>query len=267
MEDTLKTILAHKQEELGVRRARLSWGEIQSAAKLAAPPRDFSGALRQKIASGRPAVIAEVKKASPSAGVIRSDFNPVSIARDYAAHGAACLSVLTDEAFFQGADAYLTAARSACSLPVLRKDFCVDPYQVWEARAIGADAVLLIVAALGDGQMAELEAASAELGMAVLVEVHDAGEMERALRLQTPLIGINNRSLRTFVTDISVSLELFSGVPEGRIAISESGIRSPEDVSVLRAAGIHAFLVGEAFMRAPAPGVAMQQLFAGGLLC
>ncbi len=267
MEDTLKTILDHKQEELRVRRARLSLTEIQSAARLAAPPRDFAGALQRKISDGQPAVIAEVKKASPSAGIIRPDFNPVSIARDYAAHGAACLSVLTDEIFFQGADAYLTAARSACSLPVLRKDFCLDPYQVWEARAIGADAILLIVAAIADSQMAELEAVATGLGMAVLVEVHNAREMERALRLQTPLIGINNRNLRTFITDTAVSLELLPSVPQDRMAISESGIRTPEDVSLLRAAGIHAFLVGEAFMRAPEPGVAMQKLFAGALLC
>ena len=262
MEDILQKILAEKRRELVERQRRLAFSELQSAARFAAPVRDFAQALQERVAVGQAAVIAEIKKASPSAGVIRADFNPVEIARDYSAHGAACLSVLTDEAFFQGSDSYLTAARAACSLPVLRKDFILDPYQVWEARAIGADAILLIVAALSDAQMAELEACALELGMSVLVESHDAAELERALRLRTPLIGINNRDLRRFDTDIQRSIELLPQVPAERLLISESGIRRPVDVQTLRTAGIHAFLVGEGLMRAPRPGHALQELFA-----
>lgn len=262
MENILQKILAEKRRELVERQTRLAFSELQSAARFAAPVRDFAQALQERVAAGQAAVIAEIKKASPSAGVIRADFNPVEIARDYSAHGAACLSVLTDEAFFQGSDSYLTAARAACSLPVLRKDFILDPYQVWEARAIGADAILLIVAALSDAQMAELEACALELGMSVLVESHDAAELERALRLRTPLIGINNRDLRRFDTDIQRSIELLPQVPAERLLISESGIRRPADVQTLRTAGIHAFLVGEGLMRAPRPGHALQELFA-----
>ncbi|MCE5420117.1 MULTISPECIES: indole-3-glycerol phosphate synthase TrpC [Acidithiobacillus] len=262
MMDTLQEILQHKATEVAARRQRLGLAELQSAAALAAPPRDFVGALRQPQATGAAAVIAEIKKASPSAGVIRENFNPVEIARDYAAHGAACLSVLTDERFFQGNDSYLTAARSAVNLPALRKDFCIDPYQVWEARAIGADAILLIVAALGDDTLRELEALALDLGMAVLVEVHDAQELRRALALRSPLLGINNRDLRSFTTSIQRSIDLLPAIPEDRLVISESGIRSPEDVATLRARGIHAFLVGEALMREDAPGKALAQLFA-----
>ena len=262
MEDILQKILAEKRRELVERQKRLAFSELQSAARFAAPVRDFAQALQERVAVGQAAVIAEIKKASPSAGVIRADFNPVEIARDYSTHGAVCLSVLTDEAFFQGSDSYLTAARAACSLPVLRKDFILDPYQVWEARAIGADAILLIVAALSDAQMAELEDCALELGVSVLVESHDAAELERALRLRTPLIGINNRDLRRFDTDIQRSIELLPQVPAERLLISESGIRRPVDVQTLRTAGIHAFLVGEGLMRAPRPGLALQELFA-----
>jgi indole-3-glycerol phosphate synthase len=263
VEDILQKILAEKRRELTERQARLGLADLQSAARLASPPRDFAAALQTRVAAGAAAVIAEIKKASPSAGVIRADFNPVEIARDYAQQGAACLSVLTDESFFQGSDSYLSAARAACSLPVLRKDFLIDPYQVWEARAIGADAILLIVAALSDAQMAELEAVALELGMAVLVESHDAAELERALRLRTPLIGIDNRDLRRFDTDIQRSIDLLSAVPADRLLISESGIRSRADVAILRQAGIHAFLVGEGLMRAASPGAALRELFAG----
>ncbi|MDD3760816.1 MAG: indole-3-glycerol phosphate synthase TrpC [Acidithiobacillus sp.] len=263
MEDILQKILAEKRHELARRQKRLPLADLESAARLASPPRPFAQALLDRAGTGKAAVIAEIKKASPSAGVIREDFNPVEIARDYAAHGATCLSVLTDESFFQGSDSYLTAAREACALPLLRKDFLIDPYQVWEARAIGADAILLIVAALSDAQMAELEACALELGMSVLVESHDAAELDRALCLRTPLMGINNRDLRTFVTDIQRSIELLPQIPAGRLLISESGIRQPADVQTLRRAGIHAFLVGEGLMRAPNPGQALQELFAG----
>ena len=263
MADILQEILARKRVELRERQARLGLAELQAAAALAAPPRDFIGAIQGKIAHGQAAVIAEIKKASPSAGVIRADFNPVAIAQDYAAHGAACLSVLTDVFYFQGADYYLTAAREACALPVLRKDFCIDPYQVWEARAIGADAILLIVAALDDAELQHLEATARSLGLAVLVEVHDGAELRRALKLRTPLIGINNRDLRRFVTEIETTLNLLPEIPEGRIVVTESGIHSSAGVAVLRAAGVHAFLVGEAFMRAARPGEALEHLFAG----
>lgn len=263
MEDILQKILVEKRRELAQRQKRLPLADLESAARLASPPRPFAQALLDRAGAGKAAVIAEIKKASPSAGVIREDFNPVEIARDYAAHGATCLSVLTDESFFQGCDSYLTAARAACALPLLRKDFLIDPYQVWEARAIGADAILLIVAALADAQMAELEACALELGMSVLVESHDAAELDRALRLRTPLMGINNRDLRTFVTDIQRSIELLPQIPTGRLLISESGIRQPADVQTLRSAGIHAFLVGEGLMRVAQPGQALQELFAG----
>ncbi len=261
MTDILQKIIARKREELVERQTRLGLPELRAAVALAAPPRDFIGAIQAKIARGQAAVIAEIKKASPSAGIIREDFNPVTIAQDYAAHGATCLSVLTDEHYFQGVDLYLTAAREACTLPVLRKDFCIDPYQVWEARAIGADAILLIVAALSDAELQNLEATAQGLGMAVLVEVHDGAELRRALKLRTPLIGINNRDLRRFVTEIETTLKLLPEIPEGRIVVTESGIRRSEEVATLRAAGVAAFLVGEAFMRATQPGEALKRLF------
>lgn len=261
MPDILQEILARKHEEIITRKARLGLAELQEVVALSAPPRDFVGAIRDKILAGQTAVIAEIKKASPSAGVIREDFNPVLIAQDYAAHGAACLSVLTDEHYFQGTDLYLTAAREACTLPVLRKDFCIDPYQVWEARAIGADAILLIVAALTDEALQTLEESAHYLGMAVLVEVHNAEELQRALKLRTPLIGINNRDLHRFVTDIETTLRLLSAVPSERIIVTESGIRSAEEVQRLSAAGVHTFLVGEAFMREAHPGVALARIF------
>ena len=231
-------------------------------SRSAPAPRDFAGALRKKIAQGGPAVIAEIKKASPSKGVIREDFDPAAIARSYAAQGAACLSVLTDRQFFQGAAEYLRAARAACELPVLRKDFVVEPAQIYESRAMGADCILLIVAAFsGPLRMLELEALAQDLGMAVLVEVHDAAELELALKLKTPLVGINNRNLRTFETTLQTTLGLLPRLPEGKLAVTESGILTPEDVALMRGNGIHAFLVGEAFMRAPDPGTELARLF------
>lgn len=259
--DILQRILSRKAEEVAERQRRLPLAELRQAVAQVEAPRDFVGALRSRAELRHPAVIAEIKKASPSKGVIRPDFNPVEIARSYARHGAACLSVLTDVDFFQGADAYLTAARQACPLPLLRKDFIIDPYQVWEARAIGADAILLIVAALDDQRLQALEALALELGLAVLVEVHDRDELARAQRLRTPLIGVNNRDLRTFETRLETTLELLPLVAAERLLVTESGIHGPADVARLRAAGIHAFLVGEAFMRAPDPGVALEALF------
>jgi indole-3-glycerol phosphate synthase len=229
------------------------------------PARDFVGALRAKIAAGQAAVIAEIKKASPSKGLLRADFDPVAIARTYEANGAACLSVLTDEQFFQGSAAYLQAARGACDLPVLRKDFTVDPYQVAEARAMGADCILLIVAALAQAQMVALERTALDLGLAVLVEVHDAAELDRALELRTPLVGINNRNLRTFETSLDTTLGLLGRIPRDRLVVTESGIHTPGDVSGMRGRGVHAFLVGEAFMRAPDPGAELARLFGGAL--
>jgi indole-3-glycerol phosphate synthase len=261
MTDILQRILATKAEEVAAARQRVPFAQIDAAARAATPPRDFERALRAKIAGGLPAVIAEIKKASPSRGVLRVAFDPPAIAASYAAGGAACLSVLTDRQYFQGAAEFLTAARAACALPALRKDFIVDPYQVAEARALGADAILLIVAALGDGQLAELEAAAREYAMAVLVEVHDAAELERALRLSTPLVGINNRNLRTFDVSLSSTLDLLPRIPAERLVITESGILAPPDVAMMRAAGVHAFLVGEAFMRAEDPGAALAALF------
>ena len=236
----------------------------RAAARRAALPLE-PAAARKTLAedSGDAAVIAEIKKASPSKGVIRPDFDPEQIARSYAAGGATCLSVLTDEAFFQGADHYLKAARRACALPVLRKDFIIDAYQVWEARAIGADCVLLIVAALDDAQLSDLSGLALDLGMDVLVEVHDAGELTRALALPLPLIGINNRDLRSFETRLETTIELLASIPEERIVVTESGIHQPADVHYLRRHGVHAFLVGEAFMRAEDPGARLAQLFGG----
>lgn len=262
MSDVLKRILDRKREEVreGLRAQPLP--TIRAAAESVPIPRDFVGAVRQRMAAGLPAVIAEIKKASPSKGVLREDFRPGDIARSYAAHGAACLSVLTDRDFFQGAPEYLEQARSACTLPVLRKDFIVDPWQVYEARAMGADCILLIVAALEPAAMADLERLARELGMAVLVEVHDGAELDAALRLSTPLVGINNRNLRTFEVRLETTLSLLPHVPADRIVVTESGILGPEDVNRMRSSRVNAFLVGEAFMRAPDPGVELARLFA-----
>jgi indole-3-glycerol phosphate synthase len=261
MSDILEKILAVKREEIAEAIKTLPLAEVMAAADRQPPPRDFAGALRRKIAVGQPAVIAEIKKASPSRGVLRENFDPAAIAVSYEEHGAACLSVLTDQRFFMGSAEYLKQAREACQLPVLRKDFMIDPYQVYEARAMGADCILLIVAALDDGGMAELEAAAMALGMAVLVEVHDGAELDRALHLQTPLVGINNRNLRTFATRLETTLHLLDRIPEGRLVITESGILQTADVLRMRNANVQAFLVGEAFMRAPDPGAALQMLF------
>jgi indole-3-glycerol phosphate synthase len=236
--------------------------EVRRAAESAPPVRDFHRALEAKVAAGAAAVIAEVKKASPSKGVLREHFDPAAIGASYAAGGAACLSVLTDVQFFQGAPEYLREARDASGLPCLRKDFIVDPYQVYEARALHADCILLIVAALEQARMLELEAVAASIGLQVLVEVHDAAELDRALALRTPLLGINNRNLRTFETTLRTTLDLLPRIPAGRRVVTESGILRPEDVAVMRQAGIHAFLVGEAFMRAPDPGKELERLFA-----
>lgn len=261
MSDILNEILAAKAEEVAAARRIEPFEAVREAAERAPPPRDFVAALRQRLESGRAGVIAEVKKASPSKGVIRADFDPAAIAASYAAGGAACLSVLTDRPFFQGGPDDLVAARAACALPVLRKDFMIDPYQVFEARALGADCILLIVAALSLAQMRELEAVAHALGMAVLVESHDAAELERALQLDTPLIGINNRDLRSFVTRLETTLDLLPNIGAGRIVVTESGILAPADVKRMRAAGVNAFLVGEAFMRAADPGAELARLF------
>jgi indole-3-glycerol phosphate synthase len=260
--DILARILAVKAEEIAKAKQAVSVNAMRRRAEHAEKARDFAGALREKIAAGLPAVIAEIKKASPSKGVLREQFDPAAIARSYAQHGAACLSVLTDRRFFQGSAEDLSAARNACELPVLRKDFVVDPYQVYESRALGADCVLLIVAALELARMQELEAAAESLGMAVLVEVHNRSELDLALRLATPLIGINNRDLRTFDTRLETSLALSPLVPAPRIAVTESGILAPEHVHRLQAGAIKAFLVGEAFMRIADPGLELVRLFA-----
>jgi len=259
--DVLTRILAVKASELAAARGAVSLAEMERRAQAAAPLRDFVGALRAKLDAGRPAVIAEIKRASPSRGVLRADFDPPAIARSYAANGAACLSVLTDATFFQGADEHLRAARAACALPVLRKDFVIDPYQVFEARAIGADCILLIVAALEDAQLIELERTAQALGLAVLAEIHDGTELERAIALETPLLGINNRNLRTFETSLDTTLDLLPRVPAGRMVVTESGILAAADVARMRTNGVDAFLVGEAFMRAADPGAALATLF------
>jgi indole-3-glycerol phosphate synthase len=264
MSDLLKKILARKVEEIRDRSARVSLGELSSRAADQPPTRGFTTALESKIEEGLPAVIAEIKKASPSKGVMRADFDPAAIARSYEANGAACLSVLTDADFFHGSEAFLDAARGACGLPVLRKDFILDPYQVYEARAIGADCILLIVAALGDATLLELTLLAAELDLDVLVEVHDEEELERALAIPAPLIGVNNRDLHTFETSLDTSMRLAAQIPYDRLMVSESGIRTPDDVARLRAEGIEAFLVGETFMRAPDPGAELARLFANG---
>ena len=261
MADILQKILATKREEISAASAAVPLAQMQVRAAAAGAPRDFEAALRAKVGAGEPAVIAEIKKASPSKGVLRADFDPPAIARSYAAAGAACLSVLTDRQYFQGAPEYLQAARAACALPALRKDFIVDPYQVYEARALGADCILLIVAALEPALMRELEAHACGLGMAVLVEVHDAGELAAALTLKTRLLGINNRNLRTFETRLDTTLDLLASIPAGRLVVTESGILAPADVALMRGRGVQAFLVGEAFMRAEDPGMALAKLF------
>ena len=261
MSDILDKILSVKREEVAAARKAEPLEALREAAELAPPPRDFVGAIRAKLAVGQPAVIAEIKKASPSKGIIRPDFQPAEIAASYERGGAACLSVLTDRQFFQGTPEYLRAARAACALPVLRKDFMIDPYQVYEARAMGADCILLIVAALTLAQMQELEALAMQLGMAVLVESHDAAELERALQLKTPLFGINNRNLHSFEVSLETTIDLLPRIPPERIVITESGIFAPADVARMRQSGVNGFLVGEAFMRAPEPGSELARLF------
>ena len=264
MADILQTILAAKAEEVASARVREPMPALRARAEAAAErPRDFVAALRRRIARGEPAVIAEVKKASPSQGQIRADFDAANIARSYAANGAACLSVLTDEIFFQGCAADLIAARAAAGLPVLRKDFVIDEYQVWEARALGADCILLIVAALDESRLRDFGALATGLGMAVLVEVHNASELEVAKRTGVSLLGINNRNLRTFETRLATTLELLQHVPAGALVVTESGIRSPADVKGMLAAGVGAFLVGESLMRDADPGNALKRLFFG----
>jgi indole-3-glycerol phosphate synthase len=262
MSDILNKILAVKREEVATASTARPLATIRAAAEAQPAARDFVGAIRANIGSGKVAVIAEIKKASPSKGVIRADFRPAEIAADYARHGAACLSVLTDRQFFQGSEAYLREARAACPLPVLCKDFLVDPWQVYEARAMGADAILLIVAALSLSQMQEMEAIAHGLGMGVLVECHDAAELDIALQLATPLIGINNRNLRSFEVSLDTTLTQLDRIPTGRIVVTESGILAATDVALMRENGVHAFLVGEAFMRAASPGAELARLFA-----
>jgi indole-3-glycerol phosphate synthase len=262
MSDILQRIVAVKREEVAAGRAKRSLASWRAEAEARRDVRDFEAAMRTRLGAGRSAVIAEIKKASPSKGVLREHFVPAEIAASYGAGGAACLSVLTDEPFFQGHAAYLQQARAACALPVLRKDFMVDEYQVVEARALGADCILLIAACLDDAQMAALEAQAMDLGMAVLVEVHDGAELDRALRLRTPLLGINNRNLKTFEVSLDTTLALLPRVPADRLLITESGILGRADVLRMRQAGVHAFLVGEAFMRTSDPGAALAELFA-----
>lgn len=261
MKDILQTILARKAEEIAERAERLSLRELRERGADLPPPRDFRGALRAKATAGLPAVIAEIKKASPSKGVIRPDFDPPAIAASYERGGAACLSVLTDRDFFQGAEEHLRQARQACKLPVLRKDFTIDGYQVYEARAIGADCILLIVAALGDAMLVELLGLADHLGLDALVEVHDREEMERALAAGARFIGINNRNLRTFETRLETTYELMQMVDDEVLLVTESGIHSRSDVEAMRRRGVNCFLVGEAFMRAPDPGVKLKELF------
>lgn len=260
----LEKIIARKVEEVAERSARVPLAEVEARARSASAPRGFAAALQAQVSRKRPAVIAEVKKASPSKGVLREHFVPAEIAKSYEEGGATCLSVLTDVDFFQGSDAYLQEARAACSLPVIRKDFLVDPYQVVEARALGADCVLLIVAALGEAQMAELATTARDVGLDVLVEVHDGAELERALQLETPLIGINNRNLHTFEVSLETTLDLLPKVPRDRLVITESGILNRADVELMEVSGVYAFLVGEAFMRAEKPGAELRRLFFPG---
>lgn len=261
MSDILKKIVAVKQQEVDAARQRKSLEAMRADAESRVLTRDFVGALKRKIEAGKPAVIAEIKKASPSKGVLREDFIPADIAQSYAEHGAACLSVLTDKEFFQGSVDYLKQARASCDLPVLRKDFMIDPYQVYEARVMGADCILLIAACLSDAQMTDLESVAKSLDMAVLVEVHDEPELQRALKLKTPLVGINNRNLRTFEVSLETTIGMIKDVPQDRILVTESGILQRSDVQKMRDAQVHAFLVGEAFMRATDPGEALAELF------
>ena len=263
MSDILEKIVAVKREEVALAKKRKPLELVRADALSRMVTRDFVGALRAKREQGEAAVIAEIKKASPSKGLLRADFIPADIAQSYAENGAACLSVLTDKQFFQGSVDFLKQARASCDLPVLRKDFIVDAYQVYESRSMGADAILLIAACLDDAQMADFEAQARALDMAVLVEVHDREELLRALRLQTELIGINNRNLRTFDVSLDTTLSLLAEVPPGRIVVTESGIRTRADVLRMREAGVGAFLVGEAFMRAEDPGQALSELFGG----
>jgi indole-3-glycerol phosphate synthase len=265
MSDILNRIVAVKREEIAAAQKKIPFAAMRADAESRVLTRDFEGALRRKIAAGQSAVIAEIKKASPSKGVLRADFIPADIAQSYAQGdgktSAACLSVLTDRQFFQGQPDYLKQARASCDLPVLRKDFMIDPYQIYESRAMGADCVLLIVACLEDARMAELEALARSLDMAVLVEVHDRPELERALKLKTRLLGMNNRNLRNFEVSLDTTLGLLKDVPADRLPVTESGILAKEDVKKMRDAGVHAFLVGEAFMRAEDPGLALAELF------
>ena len=267
MSDILKRILATKFDEVAKASSQVAMHILRSDAEASLQesslkPRGFTANIEKKIAAGDAGVITEIKKASPSKGVFREDFNPAQIAQSYEKNGAACLSVLTDKDYFQGSARYLREARQACTIPVLRKDFLVDPYQVYEARAMGADAILLIAAALDDAQMKDFETIAHELSMDVLVEVHDAYELERALKLNTPLLGINNRNLRTFEVSLDTTLSLLKDIPKEKRVVTESGILTKEDVALMRAANVHAFLVGEAFMRQPDPGVALAELFA-----
>jgi indole-3-glycerol phosphate synthase len=257
----LEEILKVKRAEVAASRERLAQAEVEQRAREAPPPRDFIAAIRKKLSAGMPAVIAEIKRASPSKGLLRAQFDPAQIAKSYETGGAACMSVLTDKEFFQGAAEHLIAARAACGLPALRKDFVVEPYQVYESRALGADCILLIVACLSTAEMTGLEALARKLEMAVLVEVHDSAELEKASRLKTPLLGINNRNLRTFETRLATTLDLMPQISPDRIVVAESGIASRADVARLRAGGVNAFLVGETFMRAPDPGLALRGLF------
>jgi indole-3-glycerol phosphate synthase len=262
MSDILDKIVAVKQQEVAAAMKRKSFETMRADAESRVLTRDFVGAMRNSIANGQAAVIAEVKKASPSKGLLRQDFIAADIAQSYAEHGAACLSVLTDVSFFQGSADYLKQARASCQLPVLRKDFMVQPYQIYESRAMGADCVLLIAACLDDTQLRDFEAIAMGLDMAVLVEVHDEKEFERALRLKTPLVGVNNRNLQTFEVSLNTTLRMCDQIPADRLLVTESGIQTRDDVLRMAAAGVHAFLVGEAFMRAPDPGVALAALFA-----
>lgn len=262
MSDILARILARKHEEVAARKAAVALADVAARAKDQGPTRGFARAIATRVAAHQPAVIAEVKKASPSKGVMREHFVPAEIARQYEAGGAACLSVLTDVDFFQGSDAYLQQARAACGLPVLRKDFTIDAYQIHEARALGADCILLIVAALPDSRLQEFAELAKSLGMDALIEAHDADEFARALSTSATLMGVNNRNLRTFETRLATSLDLVAACPDDRVFVAESGIHTRADVATLRAAGIHAFLIGEAFMREPDPGQALQALFA-----
>ena len=261
MADVLQRILETKRAEIRAARAAVPPAEMERRARAAPPPRDFVGALRAKIAAGRAAVIAEAKRASPSKGLLRENYDPAAIAASYERGGAACLSVLTDREYFRGAPAHLAQARAACALPVLRKDFMLEPYQVYESRAMGADCILLVAAALEPGAMRALERAAQSLGMAVLVEVHDGDELDRALGLSTPLIGINNRDLRTFETRLETTVTLAERIPPGRLVVSESGIATEGDVRFLREKGVRAYLVGEAFMRAKNPGAELEKIF------